>query len=67
VNSKGRTYLHVAAAHGSCATLSCLLGQQEAAFELTANVVKAAAVNNRNGKEVMALLLDRRGARFSTM
>jgi hypothetical protein len=61
MNRNGRSYLHVAAAHGSCATLACLLGQQGAAFEVTVEVVKAAAANEDSGKEVMALLLDRRG------
>jgi hypothetical protein len=61
-NQHGRSYVHVAARHGSYATLDCLLEQRGSGFEITEKVVMVAARNEDNGKEVMALLLDRRGA-----
>ncbi|OCL07799.1 hypothetical protein AOQ84DRAFT_389280 [Glonium stellatum] len=62
VNTQGRSPLHVAARNGSCASLSRLLEQDRQYIEITEGVVKAAAGNRRSGKEVMALLLNRRGA-----
>ncbi|KFY32484.1 hypothetical protein V493_00153, partial [Pseudogymnoascus sp. VKM F-4281 (FW-2241)] len=59
VNSKGLTALHVAVKHSSCGAILVLLTY--GFTKITDDVVKAAAGNWRSGKEVMALLLDRRG------
>jgi hypothetical protein len=58
-NVDNETCEQVAAATGSCEALSNLLSVSNA--RITEDVVKAAARNEENGKEVMALLLDRRG------
>jgi hypothetical protein len=62
MNSQGRSPLHVAVRNSSYATLALLIAQDEFGTELTAEVVKAAAGNSYNGKEMMTLLLDQRGA-----
>jgi ankyrin repeat protein len=59
VNSQGLTALEVAANHGSCEAISVLLTDQ--LTPVTRRTVKAAARNWDSGKEVMTLLLDRRG------
>ncbi|KAK2685838.1 hypothetical protein QWA68_015853 [Fusarium oxysporum] len=58
-NENNETCEQVAAATGSCEALSKLLDVGNA--RITEDVVKAAAGNWENGKEVMELLLDRRG------
>lgn len=60
VNIRGQTALHVAVNHGSCKVISILIKNKLIAIE--EEVVKAAAGNWQSGKEVMALLLEQRGA-----
>ncbi|KAH7119554.1 hypothetical protein B0J11DRAFT_582082 [Dendryphion nanum] len=62
INQKGRTPLLVAVVNGSCASLAYLLELSEEHVEITEVVVKAAAENSGSGEQVMALLLDKRGA-----
>ncbi|KAF2796410.1 hypothetical protein K505DRAFT_415804, partial [Melanomma pulvis-pyrius CBS 109.77] len=61
-NIHGRSCLQIAARNGSCATLDRLIAKLGPETKLPAEVVEAAAENRDNGKEMMALLLDRRGA-----
>ena len=58
-NKTGLTALHIAVKHGSCEVISALV--KDKFIEITEEIVKTAARNYRNGKEVMTLLLDRRG------
>ncbi|KAF2194322.1 hypothetical protein K469DRAFT_783362 [Zopfia rhizophila CBS 207.26] len=60
-NRQGRSPLQVAARNGNCAALRRLFNQSRADIPITEAVVEAAASSWRNGKEVMGLLLDRRG------
>jgi hypothetical protein len=60
LNDKHETPLLVAMKHSSCEVILELLNEETT--QITEEVVKAAARNSRNGKEVMTLLLDRRGA-----
>jgi hypothetical protein len=60
VNSQGLTGLHVAVTYGSCKVVLILINNKTT--EIGEEVVKAAAGNERNGKEVMTLLLEQRGA-----
>jgi hypothetical protein len=62
VNSHGRSHLHIAAKNGSCATLERLIARHRPNVKLPLEVVKAAADNSRNNKEMMVMLLNRRGA-----
>ncbi|KAF1966557.1 ankyrin [Bimuria novae-zelandiae CBS 107.79] len=61
VNQKGRSPLHIATRNGSCASLTKLLALNHR-IRITQEMVVAAAGNEDSGKEVMALLLDKRGA-----
>jgi hypothetical protein len=61
LNTKGRSHLNVAARYGSCATLTHLISKHGPGTKLPGDVMEEAASNYRNGKELMALLLDRRG------
>ncbi|KAJ0126878.1 hypothetical protein HZ326_30018 [Fusarium oxysporum f. sp. albedinis] len=58
-NEDNETCEQVAAAAGSCEAFSNLLNVDNA--RITEDVVEAAASNRGKGKEIMALLLDRRG------
>ncbi|KAK4118030.1 ankyrin [Parathielavia appendiculata] len=58
-NATGKSCQHIAAQYGSCGVLRILVAIQS--IKITGEVVKAAAGNWRNGKEVMALLLEKRG------
>jgi ankyrin repeat protein len=58
-NSKGLTALDIAVKYGSCGVVSVLLTDK--AIQITDKVIEAAAANPESGKEVMMLLLDRRG------
>ena len=60
VNRENRSLLHIATRNGSCASLARLFMLNKPRLEITQEVVVAAA-GNYYGKEVMALLLDRRG------
>jgi predicted Fe-Mo cluster-binding NifX family protein len=62
MNSHGQSHLQVAASNGCCATLERLIARYCSNAQIPVEVVKAAAGNDNNGKEVMALLLDQRGA-----
>jgi len=59
-NSRSRGLLEVAATHGSCDVISELIKYKHT--KIRKEVVKAAAGNEGNGKEVMTLLLEQRGA-----
>jgi ankyrin repeat protein len=61
VNKDGLSPLHIATRNGSCASLAKLLTLDQPYIKITQEVVVAAAENYNNGKEIMALLLDRRG------
>ncbi|KAF2235084.1 hypothetical protein EV356DRAFT_135445 [Viridothelium virens] len=61
VNKEGRGLLEVAAKYGSCAVIDYLFKQDQQHIKITEEVVKVAARNYSSGKEVMMLLLDRRG------
>ncbi|KAI2482638.1 Arp Ankyrin repeat protein [Pyrenophora tritici-repentis] len=61
LNRNNRSPLHIATTNGSCASVAKLLMMDQPRVETTQEVVVAAAGNYRNGKEVMALLLDKRG------
>ncbi|KAF2733226.1 hypothetical protein EJ04DRAFT_553481 [Polyplosphaeria fusca] len=58
VNQNGRSPLHVATRNGSCTSLVKLLTLDQPHLEVTQEVMVAAAGNEDNGEEVMALLLD---------
>jgi predicted GNAT family acetyltransferase len=58
-NDTGKSCQHIAAQYGSCGVLRILVAIHS--IEITVDVVKAAARNRGSGKEVMALLLERRG------
>ena len=58
-NSQGADILQVCIRWGSCKMMASLLDRRGADFQITEEVVMAAAGNG--GKEVMTLLLDRRG------
>ena len=60
VNTQSRTSLEIAVKYGSCDVVSILLKNKLTI--ISEEVVKAAAGNSRNGKEVMTLLLEQRGA-----
>ena len=60
VNTQGRTPLEIAVKYGSCDVVSILLKNKLTI--ISEEVVKAAAGNFENGKEVMTLLLEQRGA-----
>ena len=60
LNTQGRTPLEVAVIYGSCDVASILL--KDKLTIISEEVVKAAAGNEENGKEVMTLLLEQRGA-----
>ncbi|OAL55020.1 hypothetical protein IQ07DRAFT_608823 [Pyrenochaeta sp. DS3sAY3a] len=62
VNGQGESPVFVIARHGSCATLSRLIGQDKFRIELTEEVAEEAAWNQKKGKEVMKLLLKHGGA-----
>jgi predicted Fe-Mo cluster-binding NifX family protein len=62
MNSHGQSHLQVAASNGCCATLERLIARYCSNAQIPVEVVIVAAGNYRNGKEVMALLLDRQGA-----
>jgi hypothetical protein len=53
--------LQVCARHGNCKAISLLLERGGDEIKITEEVVKAAARNERSGKEVMSLLLEQRG------
>ena len=59
-NERGLTALQVAVTHGSCKAISVLITDE--VMQITEEVVKAAAGNRGNGKEILTLLLDQRGA-----
>ncbi|KAH7310162.1 hypothetical protein BKA65DRAFT_559174 [Rhexocercosporidium sp. MPI-PUGE-AT-0058] len=59
-NKRSKKALEVAAAYGNCRFISEIIRDKETRIE--EQVVKAAAGNYRNGKEVMKLLLEQRGA-----
>jgi hypothetical protein len=61
LNRKNRSPLHIATRNGSCASVAKLLMMDQPRVETTQEVVVAAAGNNYNGKEIMELLLDKRG------
>ena len=58
-NRNGRTALHVAAKHGSWGVISALITNR--LILVADKVVQEAAGNRNNGKEIVTLLLDRRG------
>ena len=60
VNTQSRTSLEIAVKYGSCDVVSILLKNKLTI--ISEEVVKAAAGNSGNGKEVMTLLLEQRGA-----
>ena len=60
VNTQGWTPLETAVKYGSCDVVSILLNNKLTI--ISEEVVKAAAGNSRNGKEVMTLLLEQREA-----
>ena len=59
-NSQRKTLLQVAVKHGSCNVVSILIKNEGTV--ITEEVIKAAAANEESGKEVMMLLLEKRGA-----
>ncbi|KAK4182058.1 hypothetical protein QBC35DRAFT_468368, partial [Podospora australis] len=61
-NAAGKSCQHIAAEYGSCEVLRILVAINS--MEITEEVVRAAAGNWRNGKEVMTLLLEKRGDDF---
>jgi hypothetical protein len=61
-NKMGQSPLLVAVTNGSCASLTVLLELDRQYIQITEEVVKAAAGNHFRGEQIMALLLDRRGA-----
>ncbi|ORY70345.1 uncharacterized protein BCR38DRAFT_405961 [Pseudomassariella vexata] len=61
LDSDRQTLLKVAASFGSIRVINCFLQWGVKAMDITEKVIKAAAENKYSGKEVMALLLDRRG------
>ncbi|KAI9653168.1 MAG: hypothetical protein M1821_007708 [Bathelium mastoideum] len=61
VNEKGLGFLEVAARYGSCAVIGYILERDQPCIEITEEVVKSAAYNSGNAKEIIELLLDRRG------
>ncbi|ORX98360.1 hypothetical protein BCR34DRAFT_577292 [Clohesyomyces aquaticus] len=61
MNQYGLSPLHIAVENGSCASLAKLLTLGQPRIEITQEVVVAAAGNYYNGKDIMTLLLDRRG------
>ncbi|KAK4178043.1 hypothetical protein QBC36DRAFT_112384 [Triangularia setosa] len=58
-NATNKSCLYIAVIYGSCGVLDILVAINS--VEITKEVVTAAARNVENGKEVMALLLERRG------
>ena len=60
LNTQGRTLLEVAITHGSCDVISILLENKPTI--ISEKEVKAAAGNEKSGKDVMMLLLEQRGA-----
>ena len=60
VNTQSRTSFEIAVKYGSCDVVSILLKNKLTI--ISEEVVKAAAGNSGNGKEVMTLLLEQRGA-----
>ncbi|KAI1672188.1 hypothetical protein L13192_03047 [Pyrenophora tritici-repentis] len=61
LNRNNRSPLHIATTNGSCASVAKLLMMDQPRVETTQEVVVAAARSYRNGKEIMTLLLDKRG------
>lgn len=61
VNQSGQSPLHVAIENGSCASVANLLTLDQHYIGVMQEEVIAAARNASNGKEVMTVLLDRRG------
>ncbi|CAI6226851.1 unnamed protein product [Periconia digitata] len=62
VNQRGHGPLDITIANGNCAALAFLLTLDQQETKITQKMVVAAAGNYRNGKEVMALLLEQRGS-----
>lgn len=60
-NAAGKSCQQIAAPYGSCGVLRLRLSMAIHSIEITEEMVKAAAENWQNGKEVMVLLLEKRG------
>jgi hypothetical protein len=56
INSRGQTALYVAIKYGSCEVISILVNNKLTV--IVEDIVKAAAGNERSGKEVMTVLLE---------